>query len=114
MPTCPRCHQVVRATDVTCAHCGTTLKAFGHAGIEVYRAEGEQPLCLSCAYHADDSCSYPQHPLARECTMYRDVDQPIAPVRRFGARPSGTGIQKAWIVATIVALLVLVLLLVRR
>jgi hypothetical protein len=46
--------------------------------------------------------------------MYRDVDQPIAPVRRFGARPSGTGIQKAWIVATIVALLVLVLLLVRR
>ena len=115
MPTCPRCSQVVPATDITCAHCGTDLKAFGHVGIELYRSEGKQALCLSCAYHADDSCSYPQRPLARECTMYRNVDQPIAPIRRFGARQPGTRLHKSWTVAAmIVGLLVLGLLLVWR
>jgi hypothetical protein len=47
--------------------------------------------------------------------MYRNVDQPIAPIRRFGARQPGTRLHKSWTVAAmIVGLLVLGLLLVWR
>jgi hypothetical protein len=46
------------------------LKAFGHPGIPLYRATGEEFLCSTCTYHADDTCNFPQRPDARECTLY--------------------------------------------
>ena len=51
------------------------LKAYGHPGITLHRAVGDIPLCDSCTYHADDSCNFPQRPLAQECTLYDDMNQ---------------------------------------
>lgn len=73
--SCPRCHQSVKAQAVTCPYCRTPLKAYGHPGIPLYRATGEAYLCESCTYHADDSCTFPQRPYARECTLYQDISQ---------------------------------------
>lgn len=75
MPNCPRCHQSVDALAVSCPYCRTPLKAYGHPGIPLHRANGEEPLCRSCTYHADDSCTFPQRPYARECTLYQDIAQ---------------------------------------
>lgn len=60
---------------VTCSHCGTVLKAYGHPGITLHRATEDQPLCESCTYHADDTCTFPQRPYAQECTLYNDISQ---------------------------------------
>ncbi|MEA5464183.1 zinc ribbon domain-containing protein [Leptothoe sp. PORK10 BA2] len=73
MPSCPRCHQSISATAVTCANCGLELKAHGHPGIELHRAQGDTYLCDSCSYHQDDTCTFPQRPLATTCTLYQDV-----------------------------------------
>jgi hypothetical protein len=54
------------------------LKAHGHPGIHLYRAEGETYLCRTCAYEADDSCTYPQRPYAKECTLYWDVNRSVS------------------------------------
>lgn len=88
MPDCPRCHQTVDAQAIVCPHCRTPLKAFGHPGIPLYRAEGEAYLCKTCAYDADDSCNFPQRPYARECTLYRDLNQPnpLVPRRAIGTQ----------------------------
>lgn len=51
------------------------LKAYGHPGITLHRAVGDTPLCESCTYHADDTCNFPQRPLAQECTLYDDMNQ---------------------------------------
>jgi hypothetical protein len=48
------------------------LKAHGHPGIPLHRAEANQYLCKTCVYDADDTCTYPQRPYATECTLYRD------------------------------------------
>lgn len=76
MLNCPRCHQSLSSQAVTCSHCGTILKAYGHPGITLYRATGEPSLCESCSYHADDTCTFPQRPDAKECTLYDDITQP--------------------------------------
>ncbi|MCA1994337.1 MAG: zinc ribbon domain-containing protein [Coleofasciculus sp. S288] len=76
MQNCPRCHQPITSKAVTCPHCGTVLKAFGHPGITLHRAMGDTPLCESCTYHADDTCTFPQRPYAKECTLYTDISQP--------------------------------------
>ncbi len=76
MLNCPRCHQSINNKAVTCSHCGTVLKAYGHPGITLHRATGEQSLCESCSYHADDTCTFPQRPYAQECTLYDDFSQP--------------------------------------
>jgi Double zinc ribbon len=75
MPNCPRCHQAVDSQAVSCPYCRTPLKAFGHPGIPLHRATGDEPLCKTCTYHLDDSCTYPQRPDATECTLYQNVAQ---------------------------------------
>jgi hypothetical protein len=74
MPTCPRCKQPVDAQAIACPSCRTALKAYGHPGIPLYRATGEEYLCESCVYHADDTCNYPQRPYAQECTLYQNPE----------------------------------------
>lgn len=74
---CPRCHQSIDSQAVACPYCRTEIKAFGHPGIPLHRAEGTSFLCNSCTYHADDTCNFPQRPYAQECTLYEDVDKII-------------------------------------
>ncbi|MBD2180682.1 zinc ribbon domain-containing protein [Planktothrix sp. FACHB-1355] len=76
MPNCPRCHQPVPTQAVTCPHCREILKAYGHPGIPLHRATGDEYLCTSCTYHTDDTCNYPQRPFARECTLYDNNLEP--------------------------------------
>lgn len=73
MLNCPRCNQPVNSKAVNCPYCKTALKAYGHPGITLHRASGDQPLCSTCTYHADDTCTFPQRPLAKECTLYHDI-----------------------------------------
>lgn len=73
--TCPRCHQIVESQAITCPHCRITLKAFGHPGIPLHRATGDEYLCDRCTYHADDTCNFPQRPYAKECTLYQNIDE---------------------------------------
>jgi len=72
MPDCPRCHQIVDAQAIACPFCRTSLKAYGHPGMPVYQATGAEPLCLTCTYHDDDTCTYPKRPDAMDCTLYSD------------------------------------------
>jgi hypothetical protein len=80
MPNCPRCHQSVETQAIVCPYCRTALKAYGHPGIPLYRAVGDEFLCDSCTYHADDTCNYPQRPLAKECTLYQNHLLPQTPI----------------------------------
>ncbi|MEM6255416.1 MAG: zinc ribbon domain-containing protein [Cyanobacteria bacterium P01_D01_bin.156] len=73
MATCPKCHQPVTTNAVACPSCGLELKAHGHPGIDLHRAEGSAFLCNSCTYHQDDSCTFPKRPKAVTCTLYQDV-----------------------------------------
>jgi hypothetical protein len=75
MLECPRCHQSISSQVVTCPHCGAVLKAYGHPGISLHRAAGDAPLCESCTYHVDDTCTFPQRPHAKECTLYDDINK---------------------------------------
>lgn len=79
MPTCPRCHQLITTEAVSCPHCRTALKAFGHPGITLHRAKGEEYLCDRCIYDADDTCTFPQRPHAKECTLFSDRQPQIEP-----------------------------------
>ncbi|MEM7796862.1 MAG: zinc ribbon domain-containing protein [Cyanobacteria bacterium P01_C01_bin.118] len=75
MPSCPRCHQPVLANTVICSNCGLELKAHGHPGIDLHRAQQGTYLCDSCSYHQDNSCTFPQRPQATTCTLYQDINQ---------------------------------------
>lgn len=75
MTNCPRCHQSIDTQAVTCPYCRTPMKAYGHPGIPLHRATGSESLCESCTYDLDDTCTLPQRPYARECTLYQDVSQ---------------------------------------
>jgi C4-type Zn-finger protein len=77
MPTCPRCHQSVDAQAIACPYCRTALKAYGHPGIPLYQASGDEYLCQTCTYHEDDTCNFPQRPYAKECTLYHDRSQQL-------------------------------------
>jgi hypothetical protein len=80
MLECSHCHQPVEAQAISCPHCRTVLKAHGHPGITLYRANGNEYLCQSCTYEHDDTCNYPQRPYAKECTLYTNIaQQAIAP-----------------------------------
>jgi hypothetical protein len=75
MQNCPRCNQPLNSKAVNCPYCKTALKAYGHPGITLHRATGEESLCSTCTYHADDTCTFPQRPLATECTLYHDISR---------------------------------------
>jgi hypothetical protein len=117
MPNCTRCQQPVKPDALVCPHCQTALKAFGHPGIPLHRAQPGTSLCATCTYHADNSCDYPQRPNARECTLYRDKNQPIsAPVVRNQSLQPFTApwwrANQAWL--ALVAILLLCFLLTLR
>jgi hypothetical protein len=73
--SCPHCHQLVDSEAISCPYCRTTLKAYGHPGITLHRASGEEYLCDSCTYHADNTCNFPQRPYAKDCTLYDNLDE---------------------------------------
>jgi hypothetical protein len=77
MSACPRCHQSVAPQAIACPHCHMPLKAHGHPGMPLHRATGSEPLCLTCTYHADDTCTFPKRPEAMDCTLYDDVSKPL-------------------------------------
>jgi hypothetical protein len=39
----------------------------------LYQATDGEPLCVTCTYHADDTCNFPKRPLAMDCTLYNDA-----------------------------------------
>jgi two-component system sensor histidine kinase NblS len=41
----------------------------------LHKARGEEPLCNSCTYHLENTCFAPEHPYARECTLYQEDEQ---------------------------------------
>ncbi|MBE9059007.1 zinc ribbon domain-containing protein [Sphaerospermopsis sp. LEGE 08334] len=73
--SCPRCHQLIDSQAITCPHCRITLKAFGHPGIPLHRAVGNDYLCETCVYHQDDSCNFPKRPYAQDCTLYQNLEE---------------------------------------
>ena len=77
MLECPNCHQAIEREAIACPYCGTELKAFGHHGIPLYRASTGEFLCTTCTYHQDDSCTFPQRPYAKTCTLYHDLAEPL-------------------------------------
>ncbi|MCB8759816.1 zinc ribbon domain-containing protein [Planktothrix agardhii] len=77
MSHCPRCHQLIDSQALSCPHCQAQLKAFGHPGIPLYRSTGKEYLCETCLYHEDDTCNFPQRPLAKECTLYQNRSEPL-------------------------------------
>ncbi|HIK16071.1 MAG TPA: zinc ribbon domain-containing protein [Leptolyngbyaceae cyanobacterium M33_DOE_097] len=77
MPECPRCHQSVSTQAVTCPYCRTPLKAYGHPGIPLHRADKNEYLCATCVYDDDNTCTFPQRPYAKECTLYCDRNRPV-------------------------------------
>jgi hypothetical protein len=107
MPQCTRCGSAVQSTDVKCNNCQAQLKAFGHAGIELHRAKGDTALCDTCTYHADDSCDYDKRPFAKDCTLYRDINQKVAAIHRPGAHKPTDQRQMLIIIAVIVGILLL-------
>ncbi|MGF1494931.1 MAG: zinc ribbon domain-containing protein [Microcoleaceae cyanobacterium] len=104
MPICPRCQQVIDSQAINCPHCRLELKAFGHPGIPLHRADSDEEfLCTTCAYHADDTCHFPQRPFAQDCTLYADVNRPV----RL-PQPGKTGFQlRPWMQRNSVWLLLL-------
>ncbi|MDJ1177394.1 zinc ribbon domain-containing protein [Roseofilum sp. BLCC_M91] len=77
MVQCPRCEQAIASDAVSCPHCQFILKAYGHPGITLHHSQGEGYLCDTCIYHADDSCDFPQRPMAKDCTLYHNQEQPL-------------------------------------
>ncbi|WP_110985286.1 zinc ribbon domain-containing protein [Acaryochloris thomasi] len=83
MSNCPRCNYLLQKTAVSCPQCGTALTAYGHPGIPLYQAQEDTFLCSTCVYELDDTCTFPQRPHAKTCTLYRDSRTPrSAPTRR--------------------------------
>lgn len=77
MAECPRCHQRVDSQAVVCPYCKLDLKAFGHPGIPLHRASEDSYLCDSCLYHLDDTCNFPQRPVAKDCTLYQNQAEAV-------------------------------------
>ena len=73
--SCPRCHQIIDSQAISCPYCRITLKAYGHPGIPLHRANGDYYLCESCIYDQDNSCNFPQRPYAKDCTLYQNVEE---------------------------------------
>jgi C4-type Zn-finger protein len=96
MLTCPRCQQPVDSQAIACPYCKNPLKAFGHPGIPLYQATGQDEyLCQTCLYDDDDTCNFPQRPHARECTLYVNRSQQYSTPEVY--RPSASSLAKSWV-----------------
>lgn len=40
--------------------------------VVLHKAWGDEPLCQSCTYHLDNTCTVPERPTIKECTLYQD------------------------------------------
>jgi hypothetical protein len=104
MPICPRCENQVKATDLACGRCRLQLKAHGHPSIELHQTVGEEVLCTNCAYHIDDSCTFPQRPHAKSCTLYQPIgveQERVAEMRSPSPSPSFKALwqrHKVWLI----------------
>jgi C4-type Zn-finger protein len=78
MSECPNCHQAVSERAIACPYCRTSLKAFGHPGITLHQSQSDY-LCKSCLYHQDDTCTFPQRPYAKTCTLYTSSENRVQP-----------------------------------
>ncbi|MGF1571272.1 MAG: hypothetical protein ACFCVD_24890 [Nodosilinea sp.] len=76
MLQCPRCQAPIEPSTIQCPRCQLILKAHGHPGIPLHRPQGDEALCVTCQYDADDTCNFPQRPQAQTCTLYRSTNQP--------------------------------------
>lgn len=110
MSNCPRCHQSIDTQAVTCPYCRLPLKAYGHPGIPLHRATGYAPLCESCTYDADDSCTLPQRPHARECTLYQDISQSQLDIEHRNSKNNLSAAMTNWVKRNQTWLLLLALL----
>lgn len=45
------------------------------SNVLLHKAPGTEPLCNTCTYHLDNTCTEPQRPEATECTLYHDNNQ---------------------------------------
>jgi len=95
--TCSRCKQTVNSQAITCPFCRTQLKAYGHPGIPLYRARGDEFLCDTCTYHADDTCNYPKRPHAKECTLYQNLEERNLELQRQNQNKSVSVSVNNWI-----------------
>lgn len=107
--TCPRCHQKINPQALTCPHCRTQLKAYGHPGIPLYRATGDKYLCDSCIYDADDTCNFPQRPHAQECTLYQNIEETKLELQRQHQAQTFTNQFRSWVKRNQSLLLILAL-----
>lgn len=108
--SCPRCQQLVDSQALSCPYCRTTLKAYGHPGIPLHRATGNQYLCDSCTYHADDTCNFPQRPYAKDCTLYENFEQSKLKLEQQSNNNSFGTTVKSWVNRNQALLLLLSLL----
>jgi hypothetical protein len=95
--SCPRCQQIVDSQAITCPNCRTTLKAYGHPGIPLHRASGNEYLCDTCTYHADDTCNFPQRPYAKDCTLYQNMEESKLELKQQLSQKSFTATVRNWI-----------------
>jgi hypothetical protein len=73
--SCPRCHQIINGQAISCPQCQLLLKAHGHPGIPLHRAQENDYLCDSCSYHFDHTCNFPQYPQAKDCILYQNFEE---------------------------------------
>jgi hypothetical protein len=97
MPICPRCKHAVKSIDLACGRCGLQLKAHGHPNIELHQTLSDEVLCKTCAYDADDSCTFPQRPYAQTCTLYQSIAAEVERERgKTKLPPSSPSLSMFW------------------
>lgn len=110
--SCPRCHQIIDIQAITCPQCRLLLKAYGHPGIPLHRAQGNDHLCDSCSYHFDHTCNFPQYPYAQDCTLYQNIEESELESQKQNSNYNLSTRVNNWIKRHQTSLLILTLLLV--
>ncbi|TAE55254.1 MAG: zinc ribbon domain-containing protein [Nostocales cyanobacterium] len=109
--SCPHCRQMINDQAISCPHCHTTLKAYGHPGIPVYRSTGKNYLCDSCTYHLDDTCNFTKRPYAQDCTIYQNHEEIQKELKELANKKSLKNRIDKWLIRNQGFILILVLLL---
>jgi hypothetical protein len=110
--SCPHCHQKIDSQAIACPFCRTQLKAYGHPGIPLHRAKKDEYLCDRCTYDADDTCTFPKRPYAKDCTLYQNIEESKLDLQQQRQVKSFGTTLKTWIKRNQTLLLILALLLV--